>query len=97
MMNRKLKDDDYILTDKAAWFTVGPLAIRIWTDPNDQVTTVTMYEDGNEMEAELASCSVELGCARIVNAKNCAKKKPKTNKKISAQTRFFNAFKKKPN
>lgn len=51
-----LPEDDYVLTDGAAWFTVGELSVRIRTD-GDRVH-VDIYPLHREAEPAMATCSV---------------------------------------
>jgi hypothetical protein len=48
-----LKDDDYTLTEGAAWFTVKGFAIRILS--TDEGVVVDIYNEGEEMESPIAS------------------------------------------
>jgi hypothetical protein len=53
-----LWEDDYILEDGRAWFTVGPYAVRIKLD-DDNALSVLVFENGKEIEAPLAQCEVK--------------------------------------
>ena len=48
-----LKDDDYTLTEGAAWFTVKGFAIRILS--TDEGVVVDIYNEGEVMELPIAS------------------------------------------
>lgn len=48
----ELKDDDYVLTDGAAWLESAGFAIRIYTN-GDGGLYVSVYESGDEMGTEL--------------------------------------------
>jgi hypothetical protein len=48
-----LKDDDYTLTEGAAWFTVKSFSIRILS--TDEGVVVDIYNEGEEMELPIAS------------------------------------------
>jgi hypothetical protein len=52
-MNKDLKDDDYTLTEGAAWFTVKSFAIRILS--TDEGVVVDIWKDGGEMDSPIAS------------------------------------------
>lgn len=54
----ELWEDDYILKDGRAWFTVGPYAVRIKLD-DDNALSVLVFENGKEMEAPLTQCEVK--------------------------------------
>jgi hypothetical protein len=48
-----LKDDDYTLTEGAAWFAVKGFAIRILS--TDEGVVVDVWKDGGEMDSPIAS------------------------------------------
>jgi hypothetical protein len=48
-----LKDDDYTLSEGAAWFTVKEFSIRILS--TDEGVVVDIYNEGEEMELPIAS------------------------------------------
>lgn len=54
--------EDYVLTDGAAWFSSNGFSIRIKTidDPDQPVACVTIFKEGCEMEAPLASIDATL-------------------------------------
>ena len=52
-MSKDLKDDDYTLTEGAAWFTVKGFSIRILS--TDEGVVVDIYSEGEEMESPIAS------------------------------------------
>ena len=49
----ELKDDDYVLTDGAAWFTVKGFAVRIHS--TDEGVVIDVFADGKELESPVAS------------------------------------------
>lgn len=48
-----LKDDDYVLEEGAAWFTVKGFAIRILS--TDEGVVVDIWKDGEVMDSPIAS------------------------------------------
>lgn len=51
-----LSDNDYVLVDKAAWFTVKGFAVRV--RGTDDGVAIDVYKDGAEMGEPLAHCYV---------------------------------------
>lgn len=52
-----IEEGDHVLVDGAAWFTVGPYAVRIVLK-QDGALRVAVYEDGEEMRAPLHEAEV---------------------------------------
>ena len=52
-MGKELLDDDYILTDGAAWFTVKGFSVRIHS--TDEGVVADVYAEGREDEDAIAS------------------------------------------
>ena len=55
MTDQALTDNDYKLTDGAAWFTVSVFAVRINTTAEG--VTVDIYADGKEYNAPITSAA----------------------------------------
>ncbi len=53
MADKELDDDDYVLTDQKAWFTVKGFAVRIHA--TDEGVAVDIYQDGKEMNGHISS------------------------------------------
>lgn len=53
MADKELDDDDYVLTDQKAWFTVKGFAVRIHA--TDEGVAVDIYADGKETEGTISS------------------------------------------
>lgn len=49
MENQELPDDDYVLSEGAAWFTVGVMSVRIHRDRAGGLT-ISVYKLGEEMD-----------------------------------------------
>lgn len=53
-MNIPLDDADYVLTDGAAWLTVGLFAVRV--RKTDEGIACDIYADGRENDNAISSC-----------------------------------------
>ena len=53
MADKELDDDDYVLTEQKAWFTVKGFAIRIHA--TDEGVAVDIYADGKETDGTISS------------------------------------------
>ena len=51
-----IEDGDHVLVDNAAWFTVGPYAVRVQL--SDDALRVSVFKDGEEMDAPLETIEV---------------------------------------
>lgn len=57
-MDQNLPDDDYVLIDEAAWFTVRNLSVRITTNPYPNTELrIFVYKKGEEDLQELSMLS----------------------------------------
>lgn len=59
-----LPDADYVLTEKCAWLTCGPVSIRLRESNSGDGVICAMYPLGNEFTSPLAECHATYEDAR---------------------------------